>query len=348
MSVTPKTANGWGSVHNGGITGGAGGIEIEFSDFDAMWDWLGNNLTIPAIVTYTGGDISFAGVSFFNSRRFKTGLKNKTIRASAGQKITLGWIRFWTNENIIWENWHHFDSQNDIIECFGSSINIWIRHCTLNANQADAAFPNYTGTTDGCIDITTYSDYIAITDCLFLNADKTSLMSSSNMALDDPHRYHVTYARNKFFQCTQRKPRGSFAFAGVQHNIFEFGNQFDFGSSKALDPTTNSEFWAYGNKFIDERIAFLNRNDSGALKALNNRFINTGGTTEIDPQNVTWNILTEPEYTIDTWTDAEMDAWIDQWAGATMHLMTDDEEEPTIPPVESGNRRFFARRNQIV
>jgi pectate lyase len=349
MSVTPKTANGWGSVFNGGITGGTGGTEISFNNFPAMWEWMNANKTTSAIVTYTGSDFTRLGfpittpnTTFSNSARFEiSGLKNKTIRGSLGQLLTLTNVRFLTNENIVWENWRFFDSLDDLVSILTDSINIWIRHCELDGNQADAVSPNYTGTVDGGTDVTGRSNYISITDCTLKNLDRTLLIGAADTSILDRDKLKVTIARCKFFQCIQRKPRVRFGQVGVQHCIFDYGNQFNYTSGKAIDIGIEAQIWAYQNKFVKEYRPFSDRNQNGGLKSSLNRFLDTNsvGTSEVRPELVEWDILTEENYTIDTWTDSEMDAWVDQWAGATMHLMAlepEDEFSLTITSTTGG------------
>jgi len=340
MSVTAKTANGWGSVHNGGITGGTGGIEISFDNFHAMWEWMNNNKTTSAIVTYTGSDFTRLGFpittpnsTFTNSARFEIiGLKNKTIRASIGQLLTLTNIRFRTNENIIWENWKFFDSLDDLVSILTDSINIWIRHC-----EFDGAEFATDGTIDGATDVTLRSNYIAITDCLYKNVNLTLLIGADDAHTLDEDKLKVTIARCIFFQCIQRKPRVRFGQVGVQHCIFDYANQFNYTSSKAIDIGLDAQIWAYQNKFVKEYRPFSDRNQNGGLKSSLNRFLdsNSVGTSEVRPELVEWDILTEENYTIDTWTDSEMDAWVDQWAGATMHLMSLEPEDEFLLTVTS-------------
>jgi pectate lyase len=353
MAITPKTANGWGGVYNGGITGGAGGVEVSFSDFPSMWVWMDANKTLSAIVTYTGSDfnrIGFDAVSpnstFSNSSRFEIqGLKNKTIRASIGQKLTMVTVRFRDFcENVIWENWNMLDAVqgNDLLSVLNDSVNVWIRHCTLDANQ----FSTDGIGVDGAIDIAVRCNYVAVTDCIIRNVNKTCLISNSEISFDDSGLLKTTYARNLFFKCIQRKPLVRFGWIGMQHNIFDFADQAGFGSSKAIDVSVEAQVWSYRNKFINERYAYYDRETilaldpkTGGIKTFEDVFVNTGGTTGFRDTNVGWEITTEPNYTLDDWTQAQAEEWIYEWAGATMHLMTlepEDEFSLTVTTTTGG------------
>jgi len=347
----PKITNGWGSVYNGGITGGFGGVEVEFTDFVEMWIWLVNNLTTPAIVTYTGPDFNrtgfpdeFPNSTFSNTSRFQAiGLKNKTIRASVGQLLTMCVIVFRDNENVIWENWKHFDSLDDLTRVQSDSINVWIRHCELNGNEFNTATQ-----VDGAVDVVIRSDFVAVTDCLFVNCNKTSLVGASDSATDDRNKLRVTFARNKIQDCIQRKPRVRFGKVGFHYNVVDTIVEPHLGGgAKIIQIGNESQIYSYNNDFKRDRLAYLDSSTDGTGGVFVNgdRYgVLDGGTTAIRPEYVEWSPLTESGYTIDDWTVDEAESWVEQWAGANMHLMTDD-ETPTIPPVEPSNRRFFARRN---
>jgi pectate lyase len=340
MAVIPKTENGWGSVFNGGITGGANGLEISFDDFVSMWIWMKDNPTLPAIVTYTGGNFDRTGfpivapnADFSNSAVFRvTGLKNKTIRASVGQKLIMCNIRFeGSNENIIWENWNQESTLDDLINIISSSVNIWIRHCRLNQN----VFNQIDALTDGNIDVGYASNYIAVTDCIIENGDKTMLISFSNDEPDDIGRMKVTIRRCKFLNSKQRKPLVRYGEIGYEYNISDDRDLTVF--SKCIGVGKLSRIFAYRSKFLGgSNVIFEDRllmdglaiEDAGALKAVECVIASgQGGTSEIRPELVeaTWSPLTEPNYTLEDWTVAEAEAWVNQWAGATMHLMDEVE-----------------------
>jgi pectate lyase len=339
MSVTPKTENGWGSVYNGGITGGAGGLEIEFTDFVDMWIWMKNNLTTSAIVTYTGPDFdrtgfpaTFPNSTFSNTSRFEVqGLKNKTIRASQGQKLTFCMIRFReSSENIIWENWHQQDSLDDLIDIINDSVNIWIRHCRLNMNVFNQSpAPNV----DGSIDIGIRANYIAITDCLIENGDKTNLISFSDNEPNDIGKMKVTIRRCKYLNCVQRKPRARYGQIGVEYSVIDDRGLTIF--SKCIGVGKLARFFIYRCTFpggssaiFEDMQGNLAPEDFGALRSVENVIApGQANTSEIRPELVTWDPRTEPNYTLEDWTAAEAEEWVNTWAGATMHLMS----EPTIP-----------------
>jgi pectate lyase len=347
----PKTENGWASL-NGNTTGGTGGSDLTFSSWVEMRSWLTNddNLTTPAKLLYTGSDIDFTGQPQSVWRFEKIGLSNKTIRASGGQKITLGNIRFRDNHNIIWENWKHFDSLDDIIGVQSDSTNIWVRHCELDANSFNTSFRPV----DGNFDVSLRSDFCAITDCLIKNGDKTCLVSSSNDSTDDRGKMRITYRRNKFQDCIQRIPFVRFGKIGLEYNIVDtVVEPFLTGGSKIVQVGLESQIFTYRNDFIRGRWLFSDEGSGGVggVKSVENR-IGTfdSNTSEINPSYVTWSPLTEEGYTLEDWTIDEATDWVNAWSGANMHLMFDDEDPdpPTIPPFEQGNRRFFARRNPIV
>ena len=344
MAITPRTANGWASV-NRLTTGGTGGIEIEFTDFVQMWIWLRNNLTTPAIVTYKGLDFdrtgfpaTFPNSTFSNTSRFEVqGLKNKTIRASQGQKLTMCNVRFRNNQNIIWENWSHFDSLDDLVGIQNDSENVWVRHCNFDANEF-----NTNGTADGSLDVTTKSNYNAITDCVFINANKTMLISGGSTAEEDrAGKLKTTVARNKFFNCIQRIPSCSYSQVGFHHNIVDTSQiPYMSGGSKTIQIGVDSQVYSYRNDFRRGRWLYeynsTNETESGGLFENGSKIgVFESRTTPIAPEKVVWSPLTEPNYTIDDWTVDEAVGWIDQWAGAKMHLMGDYEEvipEPTPKP----------------
>jgi pectate lyase len=352
MAVKPRTENGWGSVFNGGITGGAGGIEIEFTDFVEMWIWMRNNRTTPAKITYTGNDFSregfdyiFPNATFSNSARFEIdGLANKTIRASQGQIINWCEIRFRNSNNCIWENWHHKDSSKDLIAIINDSTNIWIRHCTLNHN----VFNQIDSPTEKSIDIGWRSDYIAVTDCIIMNNDKTFLISFSNDEPNDVGKMKVTIRRTKFLNCIQRKPRGRYGRIGIEYCVLDDRDLTVFSKSIGVGKLTR--FFTYRNTFrgggtvlFEDRLSIDNFpiEDAGALKSVENVITGSysSGMNEIRPELVTWDSRTEPNYTLEDWTVEEASAWVEQWAGATMHLMEKDIEimpephpEPTPEP----------------
>jgi pectate lyase len=355
----PRTENGWGSVHNGGITGGAGGIEMSFDNFPDMWIWMNANKTTPAIVTYTGANFSREGFprvapnsTFSNGTRFEIiGLENKTIRASAGQRLDWCEIRFLDGYNCIWENWDQRDSLEDLVDIINDSENIWIRHCRLNQN----VFNQTLAPTDGNIDIGIRSNYIAVTDCIIENGEKTMLISFSNNEPNDVGKMKVTIRRCKFQNNRIRKPMVRYGQIGIEYCVFDDRDMTGF--TRVVEVGKLSRVWTYRNTFrggasvlFQDRASLdsLSLEDSGALRSVENVISGSygGGLNEIRPENVD-DLRDVTNYTLENWTPAEAAAWVDQWAGPNMHLMTDDEVPPTIPPVEQGNRRFFARRNPI-
>jgi pectate lyase len=347
--MTPRTENGWGSVYNGGITGGLGGIELSFSDFPAMWIWMNENKETPAILTYTGADFSREGFpqitpnsTFSNSCRFQIlGLKNKTIRASQGQKLSFCVIRFRTSsENIIWENWNHENTPDDLIDIFENCINIWVRHCRLNQN----VFNTVNAPTDGNLDIGLACNYVAITDCIIENGDKTLLISWSNDEPNDEGKMKTTIRRCKFLNNRQRKPSVRYGTIGYEYNICDDRDMTVF--NKVIGVGKLSRFFVYRSTFRGgSNTLFEDRQpldgfpieDAGALKSVENSITGyASGTTEIRPELVDFDPRTEPNYTLEDWTIEEAANYVDQWAGPTMHLMSETEFTLTVTAGDNG------------
>lgn len=321
-SPTPPVyydTRGWGDAYNGGvgITGAGLSVPMFFAQWQDMWDHITatENLTTPIWVIYTGPDVDFGVYTL----RTRTGVENKRITASSGQRLMNMTIFMQSWKNCVWENWDHHDSQDDLITirtCEG----IWIRHCRLYANEF-----NTDGTTDGCIDIVVGSDYIAVTDCLFIDANKASLVGSSDAAFDtDRGKLRVSFLRNDFADVVQRIPFVRYGKIGLHHNRVRTSViPYLDGGSKIIQIGVESQVYSIRNSYNRGRWLFSFEGgdlDGGVISEEDYIGEFLANTTAIGSSNVIWNPHTEPNYEFDrNLSRIQGDLYVQNWAGPKLH-----------------------------
>lgn len=312
---------GWADVYNGGlgVTGAGLTSPVEYSDWQTMWNAITatENLTTPMNVLYTGGDVDFGVYTV----RTRTGVQNKTITASSGQRLTNMTIFMQTWENCIWQNWDHHDSQDDLIT-IRTCTGIWVRHCRLYSNEF-----NIDGTTDGGVDITVGSDFCAVTDCYYIDANKASLVGSSDASFaTDRNKLRVSFMRNYFYNVVQRLPFVRYGKIGLHHNVLDTSviPHLD-GGSKVIQLGVESQVYSMRNTYKRGRWLFsYEGGDADAGVVSEDDFIGTflSNTTALSSERVTWSPHTEPNYQFDDITQEQGRVYTETWAGAKLHLKT--------------------------
>jgi pectate lyase len=286
---------GWAGLYNSGagVTGGGDLTPSVFSSFSAMWDDIvSTGLTVPKNYLYTGPDVTFSkGDAIVIGR---TNLKNKTIAASAGQKIINADTEFRGNENIIWRNWYHQDSHNDMVGIKQNSLGILIENCTFDGVGS--------ATVDGGLDVTGGADLVSIIGCLFKDINRTGIAGNSSTLS------RITYAYSYYLNCIQRMPLASNCWVDWLGNVHDFTGSIPSGQ-KIVQLRDGAEVYTRNNYFTkgDEIFRFDVGSTGGGVVSENN-FIGDyeERTDAINPHLVTWSPWTESGYEITAldYTDA--------------------------------------------
>jgi hypothetical protein len=94
--------SGWGKVGN--VTGGSGGTVHEFTNIETMRLFCIDNPSTAMILIYTGSDFAYSVNQNYDWSTEANPISNKTLYASAGQKITNGQWQFSGATNFIVRN----------------------------------------------------------------------------------------------------------------------------------------------------------------------------------------------------------------------------------------------------
>ncbi len=163
-----------------------------------------------------------------------------------------------------------FNAQFDCIAVSGAN-HVWIDHCTLEDTKKliYAANGEKWQVYDGLCDITNTSSYVTVSNCIFRNHDKTSLIGNGS---SDIYGGQITLACNRFYGCGQRLPLLCYPEMHIYNNyygdetgfysnsyaigaryaaftVIAEGNYFGSGISNAFNASTNAggECYASGN-----------------------------------------------------------------------------------------------------
>jgi pectate lyase len=342
--------SGWGKVGN--VTGGTGGTVHEFTNIETMRLFCIDNPSTPMILIYTGSDFAYSVDQRYDWSTDTNPVSNKTLYASAGQKIIKGQWWFTGATNFIVRNFRRAVSFNDLMT-WRFATRIWIDHCEFDGEATSA--DNYvSGTTvDGCCDITKESDLITISNTLFLNGTyKTMLVGSSNLDVQDQGKLRVTLDRVLFKNCRGRTPFVRFSpffhkinvlqdwdvlptfFAlhqevGIEARILTERCYFKKGRYMYRDYAAEAgEVEISGIKSIDSTIGELSATSDGATGKIGE---------QIRPENVDFDITTEPDYTYNALnTTQELEDWIAEWGGAKYHLIPSEEPQTLTVTTTTG------------
>jgi pectate lyase len=205
--------------------------------------------------------------------------KNTTIIGvpdSDGNAPVIKGGRFSVSSNVVIRNLvlqdacdpftHHevndgFNAQFDCIAVSGAN-HIWIDHCTFEDTKklVYAANGEKWQVYDGLCDITNTSSYVTVSNCIFRNHDKTSLIGNGK---SDIYGGKITLACNRFYGCGQRLPLLCYPEMHIYNNyygdesgfysnsyaigarygaytIIAEGNYFGSGISNAFNASTNA------------------------------------------------------------------------------------------------------------
>ncbi len=218
-------------------------------------------------------------------------------------------------------NWDYIQIQNS------TSKNIWIDHCTFQDTifKTDEEFDHVylSGTTssssgviynsktgkydikyqvyDGIMDIKKQADYITVSNCVFANHDKVSIIGHSDDYSDDDGHLTITLHHNYYINCTQRLPRVRFAKLHTYNNFYTNdkttrSNSYCFGVGK------EAKIYAEGNYFssgINNSAKLMSTSTPGYIYFDSSNTDNSKGFSGISSTAATWTPSTYYSYTVD-------------------------------------------------
>lgn len=203
--LQPLGVEGWSRFYNfgSGVDGGGSGEFVEFTDFDALWDDL-RATEAPKNYLYTGPDTVLDDVDYRSNGR-----SHKRIKASNGQTLEGGTLRFDGGENIILDNFRRYKSFNDLIRILGT-VGMVLKNLDLDGgaffNGTEWVYP----TLDGNLDITQEADLITVLNCKIRNGNRTHLVGASDSEIGDRGKLRVTTTGCLFVDNGSRQPAGRF------------------------------------------------------------------------------------------------------------------------------------------
>lgn len=199
---------------NGGTKGGAGGKTVTVSTYADLAAAVKD--ATPAIV-YIKGRIS-------GSEKIRVGANKSILGIDSSSSLTGFGLFLRAANNVIIRNLaiskvRTGDPGGDAIGVQESS-NIWIDHCDLSSDLTSGK--DYY---DGLADFSHGSDYITVSNTLFHDHWKASLVGhSDNNGGEDKGKLRITYANNHFKNINSRMPLLRFGTAHVFNNYYEGGS----------------------------------------------------------------------------------------------------------------------------
>lgn len=222
---------GWASVNaNGqnGTTGGEGGMVVTVS---TLTDLIARAQQAEPLQILIEGMIDLSPITT-SFGRYVVVESHKTIQgAGPGAGIRNGGFRVRGGErNIIFRNLNILDNPEDGIQLNGELSHVWIDKCTFMRNS------------DGAVDITNGANFISLSNNLFAESDRVSLIGSSD---DDPFRdrYKVTFHHNWFRQTNQRHPRVRFGQVHIFNNYYQGVTSYGIGIGVGAHIVSESNFF---------------------------------------------------------------------------------------------------------
>jgi pectate lyase len=297
---------GWASVNaNGqnGTTGGEGGTVVTVTNMDDLIIYC--SMTAPYVIQVQGM------ITLSPKGRFIAVRSNKTIVGiTQGSGISQGGFSIGNDQkNIIFKHliisdtfvegdWDGKDQDWDGIQIKGTCHHIWIDHCTFLRQG------------DGAVDITNGANYITVSNTIFAQNNKVSLIGSSDTDTYTD-RYKVTMHHNWFNETTQRHPRVRFGmvhlFNNYYYNMGGYGREMGYTISNGYGIGIGVSAKIYSEHNYFEKVVYPsqfydNIEKPGYLIDIGSHFVESGAMAE-DPSGIQWDPADYYDYTLD---DAEL------------------------------------------
>jgi len=305
LTLAGSGPTGWASVDaNGqdGTTGGAAGTVVTVNNMTDLVLYC--NSTDPYIIQIEGM------IPITPKGRHIAVRSNKTIvgiTPDAG--LSQGGFSIGNNQkNIIIQNltiadtfvpgdWDGKDQDWDGIQIKGTCHHIWIDHCTFLRQG------------DGAVDITNGASYITISNSIFAENNKASLIGSSD---SDSHtdKYKVTIHHTWFNETTQRHPRVRFGqvhlFNNYYYNMGGYGREMNYAISNGygIGIGASAQIYSENNYFekcVNPSQFYDNPQQIGYMIDIGSHTLESG-TILTRPDGINWNPADHYQYTLD---DAE-------------------------------------------
>lgn len=236
-------------------TGGAGGVVVTVSNAVDLLDYIYRS---DSYIVQVSGTITIAG------GMHKVASNKTIIGLGANAVISGGGLNLSGVSNIIIQNIHFTNADDDSINVQEGSHHIWIDHCDFSDGY------------DGLIDIKRESDYITVSWNHFYDHGKTCLLGHSDDHTEDIGHLKVTYHHNWFDGTDTRHPRVRFGHVHVFNNYYT-NNEYGVAS------TMDADVLVEGNYFqgVDEpTLVGYADSDAGDLVQRNNVFVNCASAPE--------------------------------------------------------------------
>jgi pectate lyase len=293
---------GWASVNaNGqdGTTGGAGGNVVTVNNMNDLITWCGHNdpyiiqIEGTILITPKGRHIAIKSNKSIIGITADAGLSQGGFSIGSGQKNII--IQNLTiADTYVVGDWDGKETDWDGIQIKGTCHHIWVDHCTLLRQG------------DGAIDISNGADYITISNTIFGQNNKASLIGSSDTDIYTD-RYRVTIHHSWFNQTTQRNPRVRFGkvhlFNNYYFNMGGYGREMGYANSNGygIGIGVSAQIYSENNSF--ERVVYPSQfydtaDKPGYLIEKGSHLVQSGGITN-RPSGITWDPANHYSYTLD-------------------------------------------------
>ncbi|NHB68608.1 pectate lyase family protein [Perlabentimonas gracilis] len=296
---------GWASVNadgQDGTTGGAGGNVVTV---DNMTDLMIYSTDPQPYIIQIDGLITITP----KGRHISVGSNKTIIGLNAQSGIVEGGFSVGNNvKNIIFKNlvisdtflegdWDGKEQDWDGIQIKGTCSHIWVDHCTFLRQG------------DGAVDITNGASYVTVSNCLFGQNNKASLIGSSD---SDTYTesYKVTMHHNWFNETTQRHPRVRFGmvhlFNNYYYNMGGYGREMDYAISNGYGVGVGASAKIYSEHNYFEKVVYPvqfydNTSQPGYIVDIGSVTVESGDIST-KPEGIEWDPSDYYEYSLD---DAE-------------------------------------------
>ncbi|KAI4853026.1 putative pectate lyase [Aureobasidium sp. EXF-8845] len=241
---------------NGGTTGGQGGATTTVS---TLAQFTKAATAKEPTVVYISGKITGNTKVKVSSDTSIIGLNSNSALENIGLFVN-------KVENVVLRNF----KSSKVLATNGDAIgiqaskNVWCDHLDLSSDL-DHGKDYY----DGLLDVTHASEWVTISNTLFHDHYKCSLVGhSDNNAAEDTGHLHVTYANNYFSNVSSRLPSIRFGTGHI------FNNYFENVLSSAIDTRDGAQTLVESNVFVKAKqpLASLYSDDKGYAVAKDNDF----------------------------------------------------------------------------
>lgn len=297
---------GWASVDaNGqnGTTGGAGGEVVTVNNMTDLF--LQCQRTEPVIIqiegpiqiTPKGRHIAVRSNKTIIGITDDAGLVEGGFSVGNGQKNII-FKNLTISDTFVEGDWDGKEQDWDGIQIKGTCHHIWIDHCTFLRQG------------DGAVDITNGASYITISNTVFGQNNKASLIGSSD---SDTHvnAYKVTIHNSWFNETTQRHPRVRFGqvhlFNNYYYNMGGYGRAMGYANSNGYGIGVGVSAQIYSeNNFFEQVVHpaqfYDNAQKPGYIIDIGSHLVASGNFIT-RPDGINWNPADHYEYTL---IDAEL------------------------------------------